>query len=164
MSFLAVVFQGWLVGNSLPFWRHVACIWLTCAKKYLAAESDQNIIIEGKRSVKAAKKDLSTTIVASVCSTGATVILISSVNTKCDWILARANTVSLTFTTAQLQNGSCNSTVIYPSPWQPDDLLIIIIITILHVLLLYLLPSLMFCIPSEQPWMKLWLFHGCSDK
>ena len=93
--------------------------WLTRAKKRSAAKSDENITVEGERSIKAAEKDPSAAVVAGVRSTGATVVL----QRKCDWILAKANTVSLIFTTAQSQNGSCSSTEIHSSPWQLNDLL-----------------------------------------
>ena len=44
------------------------------AKTHLAAKSDENIIVEGQRSIKAAQKDPSTTVVASIRLTGATVV------------------------------------------------------------------------------------------
>ena len=52
-------------------------------KKRSAAKSDENIIVEGERSIKAAQKDPSTTVVASVRSTGATVV--GSVNVTEFW-------------------------------------------------------------------------------
>ena len=51
--------------------KHVAFTWLTRAKKCSAAKSDENIITEGERSIKAAETDPSATVVASVRSTGA---------------------------------------------------------------------------------------------
>ena len=59
--------------------KNVSFTWLSCVKKRLAAKSDENIIVEGERSIKAAEKDPSATIVASICSTGATVA--GSINT-----------------------------------------------------------------------------------
>ena len=56
-------------------WQKIYCF--TCSthvKKRLAAKSDKNIIIEGERSIKAAKKDYSATVVVSIRSTGATVV------------------------------------------------------------------------------------------
>ena len=87
-SFLAVVFQSWLVRNSLSFcavisflclsfhfdWKHVTFTWFTRTKKHLAAKSDENIIVEGERRIKAAEKDPSATVVASVRLTGANVV------------------------------------------------------------------------------------------
>ena len=40
-------------------------------KKHLAAKSDENIIVEGERSIKTAEKDPGTTVVASIHLTGA---------------------------------------------------------------------------------------------
>ena len=103
---------------------------LSDGKKHLAVKSDENIIVEGEKSIKVAEKDPSATVVASVSSTGATVV--GSVNaTELFWqrrstmftYFAKANMASFIFTTDQLQNGSCNSTVIYSSPWKPNDLL-----------------------------------------
>ena len=78
--------------------------------------SQQNLmkilLLREREVIKAAEKDLSTTIVTSVHSTGATVV--GSVNATEFW--QRANTATLIFTIAQLQNGSCNSTVIHSSP------------------------------------------------
>ena len=54
-----------------------------CAKKHLAAKSDENIVVEGERSIKAAKKDPSATLVTSICSTGATVV--GSINATEFW-------------------------------------------------------------------------------
>ena len=59
-----------------------AFTWLTCAKKHLAAKSDKNIV-KGERSIKAAQKDPSTTIAASICLTSATVV--GSVNATESW-------------------------------------------------------------------------------
>ena len=56
---------------------------LTRAKKRSAAKSDENIIAEGKRSIKAAEKDPSATVVASVRSTGASAV--GSVNATEFW-------------------------------------------------------------------------------
>ena len=80
-------------------------------KKCSAANSDENIIVEGERSIKAPQKDPSATIVTSIRSTGATVV--GSVNAT-EFLHWRK--LPLIFTTAQSQNGSCNSTVIYSSP------------------------------------------------
>ena len=80
MSFPAVVFHSWLIGNSLPVyavtsflclcfyfgWKHV--------EKVLGAKSDENIA-EGERSIKAAEKDPSAIVVTGVHSTGATLVL-----------------------------------------------------------------------------------------
>ena len=55
----------------------------TCAKKRSVAKSDENIIVEGERSIKAVEKDHSTTIVASLRSTGATVV--GSINVTEFW-------------------------------------------------------------------------------
>ena len=60
--------------------------WLTRAKKRSAAKSDENITVEGVRNIKADeknKKDPSATVVASVHSTGATVV--GSVNATEFW-------------------------------------------------------------------------------
>jgi len=57
--------------------------WLTRAKKRSTAKSDENITVEGERSIKAAEKDPSATVVASVRSTGATVV--GSVNATEFW-------------------------------------------------------------------------------
>ena len=54
-------------------WKHVDFNWLTHTKKLSAAKSDKNIIQE-ERSIKAAEKDPSVTIVASACLTGPTVV------------------------------------------------------------------------------------------
>ena len=43
-------------------------------KKHSTAKSDENIITEGERSIKAAEKDPSTTVVAGIHLTGATVV------------------------------------------------------------------------------------------
>ena len=51
-------------------------------KKRLAANCDENIISEGERSIKA-ETDPSTTVVTSVCLTGATVV--GSVNATGFW-------------------------------------------------------------------------------
>ena len=51
-------------------------------KKRLAAKCDENIISEGERSIKA-ETDPSTTVVTSVCLTGATVV--GSVNAAGFW-------------------------------------------------------------------------------
>ena len=78
MSFPAVVFQSWLVGNSLPFnafvtsAENMSFMW-ECEKRS-AAKSDENIIVEEERSIKAAQKDPSATVVASVRSTGTAVL------------------------------------------------------------------------------------------
>ena len=77
----------------------------TCAKKRSVAKSDENIIVEGERSIKAVEKDHSTTIVASVRSTGA--IVVGSINVTEFW--------QVSFTTARSQNGSCNATEIHSS-------------------------------------------------
>ena len=52
-------------------------------KEHSAAKSDENIIVEGERSIKAAEKDPSTTVVASIYLTGATVV--GSVNATEFW-------------------------------------------------------------------------------
>ena len=52
-------------------WKHVTFNWFTHAKKHLAMKSD-----EGERSIKATETDPSATIVASVHSTGATVVVV----------------------------------------------------------------------------------------
>ena len=58
--------------------------WLTHAKKRLAAKSDENIVQgEKERSIKAAEKDPSTTVVISIRLTGATVV--GSVNATEFW-------------------------------------------------------------------------------
>ena len=60
--------------------------WLTRAKKRSAAKSDENITVEGVRNIKAdekKKKDPSATVVASIRSTGATVV--GSVNATEFW-------------------------------------------------------------------------------
>jgi len=62
--------------------KYVAFAWFTCVKKHSAAKSDENIV-KGERSIKAAKKDYSTTVVASVHSTGATPV--GSVNVTEFW-------------------------------------------------------------------------------
>ena len=59
-----------------------AFTWLTCAKKHLAAKSDKNIV-KGERSIKAAQKDPSATIAASICLTSATVV--GSINATESW-------------------------------------------------------------------------------
>ena len=64
-------------------WKHVAFTWLTCAKKCSAAEPDENIIIEGEKSIKAAEKDPSATVVACVRSAGAAAV--GSVNATEFW-------------------------------------------------------------------------------
>ena len=46
----------------------------TRVKKRSAAKSDENIIVEEERSTKAAEKDTSAIVLASVCLTGATVV------------------------------------------------------------------------------------------
>ena len=140
MSFLAVVFQSWLVGNSLP------CYIVTSFLCFVFTSAENMSLLSGwekalgckvwwkyyrwERSIKAAEKDPSATIVASIHLTGANVV--GSVNvTELFWqrrstmftYFAKANMTSFIFTTAQLQNGSCNSTVIYSSPWKPNDLL-----------------------------------------
>ena len=120
---------------SLPFYALFSFQLKTCrfylgGKKRLAVKSDENIIVEGESSIKAAEKDPSATVVTSVHLTGANVV--GSVNaTERFWqrrsikftYFAKANMASFIFTIAQLQNGSCNSTVIYSSPWKPNDLL-----------------------------------------
>ena len=61
-------------------------VWLTRAKKRSAAKSDENITVEGVRNIKAdekKKKDPSATVVASIRSTGATVV--GSVNATEFW-------------------------------------------------------------------------------
>ena len=74
---------------SLPFYTFVftsaerCCFYCTCAKKCSAAKSDENIIAEEKRSTKAAEKDTSATILASVFLTGVTVV--GSVNATEFW-------------------------------------------------------------------------------
>ena len=62
--------------------KRVAFTWFTCVKKRSAAKSDENIV-KGERSIKAAEKESSTTIVASVHSTGATPV--GSVNVTEFW-------------------------------------------------------------------------------
>ena len=57
--------------------------YLTRVKKRSAAKSDENIIVEEERSTKAAEKDTSAIVLASVCLTGATVV--GSVNTTEFW-------------------------------------------------------------------------------
>ena len=57
--------------------------WLTRAKKRSAAKSDENITVEGERSIKAAEKDPNAAVVAGVRSTGATVV--GSVNATEFW-------------------------------------------------------------------------------
>ena len=57
--------------------------WLTRAKKRSAAKSDENITVDGERNIKAAEKDPSAAVVASVRSTGATVV--GSVNATEFW-------------------------------------------------------------------------------
>ena len=57
--------------------------WLTRAKKRSTAKSDENITVEGERNIKAAEKDPNATVVASVRSTGATVV--GSVNATEFW-------------------------------------------------------------------------------
>ena len=57
--------------------------WFTRAKKCSAAKSDENIIVKGERSIKAAEKEPSTTVVASVHLTGATVV--GSINASEFW-------------------------------------------------------------------------------
>ena len=42
---------------------------LTCVKKHSAAKPDENVLIEGEGSIKAAEKDPSTTIVGSINAT-----------------------------------------------------------------------------------------------
>ena len=80
-------------------------------KKCLPARSDENIIVEGEKSIKAARKDPSATIVTSIRSTGAAVV--GRVNAT-EFLHRRIQ--PLIFTTAQSQNRSCNSTVIYSLP------------------------------------------------
>ena len=63
-------------------WKHVAFTWHTRAKKGSAGKSNENIVVE-ERSIKAAEQDPSATIVANVCSTGATVV--GSVNDNEFW-------------------------------------------------------------------------------
>ena len=46
--------------------------WFTRTKKCSAAKSGENIIVKEERSFKSAEKNPSVTVVASVCSTGAT--------------------------------------------------------------------------------------------
>ena len=53
---------------------HFYLAYIMHAKTHLAAKSDENIIVEGQRSIKAAQKDPSTTVVASIRLTGATVV------------------------------------------------------------------------------------------
>ena len=53
------------------------------AKKRSAAKSDENILVEGERGIKAAQKDPSATVVASVRSTGTAVV--GSVNATEFW-------------------------------------------------------------------------------
>ena len=57
--------------------------WLTRAKKRSTAKSDENITVEGERSIKAAEKDPNAAVVAGVRSTGATVV--GSVNATEFW-------------------------------------------------------------------------------
>ena len=57
--------------------------WLTRAKKRSTAKSDENITVEGERSIKAAEKGPSAAVVAGVRSTGATVV--GSVNATEFW-------------------------------------------------------------------------------
>ena len=57
--------------------------WLTRAKKRSTAKSDENITVDGERGIKAAEKDPNATVVASVRSTGATVV--GSVNATEFW-------------------------------------------------------------------------------
>ena len=65
-------------------WQKTCCFTsFTHVKKRSAAKSDINIIIEGERSIKAAKKDSSATVVISIRSTGATVV--GSVNVTELW-------------------------------------------------------------------------------
>ena len=89
-------FRSWLVGNLLPYyavisflclcfhfgWKYVAFTWLTCVK-CSAAKSDENIFVKGERSIKAAQKDPSATVVTSIHSTDATVV--GSVNVTEFW-------------------------------------------------------------------------------
>ena len=67
-SFLSCRF----ISTSLFSLRLKTCYLAYTAKKCLAANFDENIIVEGERSIKAAEKILA--IVASVRSTGATVV------------------------------------------------------------------------------------------
>ena len=65
-------------------WLKTCCFTcFTHVKKRSAAKTDKNIITEGERSIKAAEKDSSATVVASICSTGATVV--GSVNVTELW-------------------------------------------------------------------------------
>ena len=52
-------------------------------KKCLAAKSDENIIVEGENSIKAAEKDPTATVVAGICLTSVTVV--GSVNATKFW-------------------------------------------------------------------------------
>ena len=122
MSFPAIVFQSWLVINSFHFYAIISfyAFVFTSAENMLLLpglhvwwsaqqQSLMKILSLRKREVlKQLKKITSATVLASVHSTGAPAV--GSIN---DWILAKANTPALIFTTAQLQNGSCNSTVIH---------------------------------------------------
>ena len=93
MSLSVVVFQSWLVKKPLPFYAVSSFLhlcfhfgWKPCCfylAYTLAAKSDGTIIVEGERSIKAAQKDLSATIVTSVSLSGAAVL--GSVNVTEVW-------------------------------------------------------------------------------
>ena len=55
-------------------WKHVTFTWLTPAKKCSAAKCDENIIVEGERSINAAEKNPGATIVTSIHSACAAVV------------------------------------------------------------------------------------------
>ena len=102
---------------------------------------------------KAAEKDPSATVVASVCSTGVTVV--GSTNAAEFW---QRWTPPPSFS---LLLSRRMDLAIPQWSWQPNDLLYL---PFLWQLLLYLLPALICCMPVEKTWTKLRLFHGCSDK
>ena len=67
----------------LPFYAFVFTLAENMSNKRSTAKPDENIIIVGERSIKAAEKDPSTTVVISIRLTGATVV--GSVNATEFW-------------------------------------------------------------------------------
>ena len=157
---------------SLPFYTFVltsaerCCFYCTCAKKCSAAKSDENIIAEEKRSTKAAEKDTSATILvllllASVFLTGVTVV--GSINATEFWQRQIWPPSFLRLLCRKMDLAIPQWSTLHPGS-QMIYYHILIYLPFLRQLLLYLLTSLMCCIPSEKSQTKLRLFHGCSDK
>ena len=109
-------------------------------------------VVKGERNIKAAEKDPSATVVASVHSTSPTPV--GSVNATEFWQRWTQPPTFLLLLSHKMDLAIPEWSTLCPGSQMICD----------NYLSVYLLPSLMCCIPSEQPQMKLRLFQKKLQK